>query len=60
MRAAALALLLAACSTTPQRPAWPLDQMDDAIDYCIALGEVPEVIRAGDCAVVVCSESWRG
>lgn len=59
MRALLAALLLAGCATSPQRPAWTLDRMGDAIDYCMTLGEVPEVIRAGDQAVVVCTESWR-
>lgn len=48
-------LLLTACATTPQRPAWPLSQMSDAIEFCMVLGEAVEVIRAGECAVVVCT-----
>ena len=50
-------LLLTACATAPQRPAWPVDQLGDAIDHCITIGEAVEVIRAGDCAVVVCTET---
>ena len=55
IRACLLALLLTACATAPQRPAWPLDRMSDAIDHCMVLGEAVEVIRAGECAVVVCT-----
>src|SRR5690606_26109099 len=48
-------LLLTDCATTAERPAWPLDRLRDAIDHCIVLGEAVEVIRAGECAVVVCT-----